>query len=486
MGLKIEKINLNLLSSEQSLRYDFSFLEYKKNQLHLIDYYTFSELFEIVEKSNVDLEPFNEINYVEIGDISKQGDINPVKLNLSSREEEYESYYKKIDKGDIIKVMEGDILISSIRPNLKKIALIDNDSKEYFYTKALIHLRPKIDSVIAYYLLRTVNFEFIKSVSRIGKGYPTLKTDDLKTLTFDKQIIDSLLTIDTNKIKRNLNEIKSLIQSKENEADIINEEFAKFFDYEKDLFKTFGKGMTAGTQKSFEKKLNVFQTKFEDLVNSETLRFSTRFHRPEVKFLEFILGKYETIKVKSLLKENEKIHRGTQPKNSENGYIPAIKTGQLKNSYIDLSETDLVEENFYNNQLKARVMNKDILIASTGKVSLGKIDIYEEEQEAVCDGHISIIRVDSKKVINDYFVYFFRSILGTFQIERDYTGATNQIELYANEISSFDIIKVSLEDQARIVKKIKNRIQDQQNYTKQIEEKRTEIEKIILDSLQNV
>lgn len=486
MGLRIENINLNLLSSEQSLRYDFSFLEYKKNQLKLTDYYTFLELFDIVEKTNVDLESFNEINYVEIGDISKQGDINPVKLDLLSRKEEFESYYKKIDKGDIIKVIEGDILISSIRPNLKKIVLIDNESQEYFYTKALIHLRPKIDPIIAYYLLRTVHFNFINSVSRIGKGYPTLKTDDLKTLTFNKEVIDSLLKLDTQKIKKDLCEIKNLIKAQENEADIINEEFAKFFNYDKNLWKSFGKGMTAGTQKSFEKKLSIFKTKFEDLANSETLRFSSRFHRQEVKILESILKKHETTKVKFLLKNNEEIHRGTQPKNSENGYIPVIKTGQLKNSYIDLSETDLVEKNFYNKQLKARVMNQDILMASTGKVSLGKIDIYAEEHEAVCDGHISIIRVDNQKVLPEYFVYFFRSILGAFQIERDYTGATNQIELYANEINFFEIVNLSLEKQAEIVKKIKDRIQAQQKYTKQIEAKRSEIEKIILDSLQNI
>ena len=76
--------------------------------------------------------------------------------------------------------------------------------------------------------------------------------------------------------------------------------------------------------------------------------------------------------------------------------------------------------------------------------------------------------------------------MGAFQIERDYTGATNQIELYANEISFFKIINLSLEKQAEIVKKIKDRIQAQQEYTKMIEEKRSEIEKIILDSLQNI
>lgn len=484
MGFKIEKIKFNLLSLEQSLRFDYGFINYKNNQLDISEFYTFSDLFDFVEKKEIDLSLYSEINYVEIGDISKQGDINPVKLNLDNRDEFLESYYKKIDKGDIISVKKGDILISSIRPNLKKIALIQEESENYFYTKALIHLRPKINSVIAYYLLRTVSFEFINCVSRIGKGYPTLKVEDLKTITFNKAEIDSIISnTDIVFINKLLSEIQSLIISQEQEADIINEVFAEEFDYDKNLWRKFGKGMTAGTQKSNEKTLSIFAAHFSELENSETMRFSSRFHRPEVKKIQEILNKYEVVKVKSCLKNKELIHRGKQPINSESGYIPAIKTGQLKNSYIDLSDTDLVTKDFFNKQLGARVNKDDILIASTGKVSLGKIDLFEEELEAVCDGHISIVRIDNNKLLSEYFVYYFRSILGSFQIERDYTGATNQIELYANEINSFDIIKLSLKDQAKLVNKIKTRILNQQKYTQMIEAKRAEIEKLILDSL---
>lgn len=486
MGLKIEKINLSDIEIHKDLRFDKKYFAYKElinNKNSNLELITLKEVLSGYFKGFA----FKSCEFTEEGRIPIiKGVMFENNFNINYKDCSYLKKEEDISKYNSFIIPDKAVLISLVG-SIGKISLFKANSEINLLNQnniALIINQDFYNVKLFTYLIKN-ELRLVRDFLYKNNGYSFLNISDLFDIQLPKinikiqnKIIESIEPIE--------NEIKSLIQSQENEIDIINEEFAKFFDYEKDLFKTFGKGMTAGTQKSFEKKLNVFQTKFEDLVNSETLRFSTRFHRPEVKFLEFILGKYETIKVKSLLKENEKIHRGTQPKNSENGYIPAIKTGQLKNSYIDLSETDLVEENFYNNQLKARVMNKDILIASTGKVSLGKIDIYEEDQEAVCDGHISIIRVDSKKVINDYFVYFFRSILGTFQIERDYTGATNQIELYANEISSFDIIKVSLEDQARIVKKIKNRIQDQQNYTKQIEEKRTEIEKIILDSLQNV
>jgi len=55
--------------------------------------------------------------------------------------------------------------------------------------------------------------------------------------------------------------------------------------------------------------------------------------------------------------------------------------------------------------------------------------VEDEEKDFVVDGHVSIVRIDPEKYNSLFFVYFFRSILGYFQFERDFTGATNQIEL---------------------------------------------------------
>jgi type I restriction enzyme S subunit len=125
------------------------------------------------------------------------------------------------------------------------------------------------------------------------------------------------------------------------------------------------------------------------------------------------------------------------------------------------------------------------LVASTGKVSLGRVDLVEIEQELVADGHISIIRVDNRKYNCQFLTYFLRSILGVFQIERDYTGATNQIELYSSEIENFDIPDFSLDKQAEIVMKIKTQIDAQNVIDQQIEQKQEAISKIIEQALTN-
>ncbi|MCZ9960416.1 restriction endonuclease subunit S [Brachyspira hyodysenteriae] len=106
-------------------------------------------------------------------------------------------------------------------------------------------------------------------------------------------------------------------------------------------------------------------------------------------------------------------------------------------------------------------------------MSLGKIDIVNNiNNNFIVDNHISIIRIDNKKYSNKFFMYFFRSILGYFQIERDFTGTTNQIELYANSITNFKIPNIPLEKQQEIIDEIDNKIKEQQKINIQIEKRK--------------
>ena len=240
--------------------------------------------------------------------------------------------------------------------------------------------------------------------------------------------------------------------------------FAREFGFDGNLFNELGKGMTAGTQIAQNRSLRVFETDFEELSRSEIVRFSTRFHNPSTKKLMDFLDNIETLQVKDVLLEP--VHRGVSPKYSSDGEVPVIKTGYLKNGYIEISQEEFVHSDFYNSSTKSQVKQGDILIASTGKVSLGKIDLLEEERDLVADGHVSIVRIDDKKYSRQFFTYFFRSILGYFQIERDYTGATNQIELYADEISNFQIHNILLTHQQKIVDEIKTKLDKQEDIKK--------------------
>ena len=275
-------------------------------------------------------------------------------------------------------------------------------------------------------------------------------------------------------IEKRIVELKNTIKEYQ---EVVNKVFARDFKFDERLCDEFGKGMSAGTQNAKEKKLRTFETDFAKITRSKILRFSTRYYNPPTIKLMYFLDSLDTLTVKDILKEE--IHRGVSPKYDEDGNIPVVKTAHLKNRYIEISKEEFVNATFYNSSLRSQVKEHDILIASTGKASLGKIDIVDTDEKLVADGHISIIRINEKQYNPLFLVYYFRSLLGFFQIERDFTGATNQIELYSDEISNFKILDIPLKTQQKIVNEIKAELDKQVIIKKKIEEERNKIELII-------
>lgn len=278
------------------------------------------------------------------------------------------------------------------------------------------------------------------------------------------------------KIDRKISELKETIIP---QHEIINQAFSKEFGFEEDLYLKFGKGMTAGTQNSPEKKLRTFKIDFSEIYRSETLRISSRYHNPPTQSLMDKLALIKTLKVKDITIENEK---GVQPAYDNDGNIPVIKIANLKNNYIDLQESEKINDSYFESLSdKKRLKKDDIIICGTGKVSLGKIDIWiNEDINAITAVDNIIIRLNDKYNPH-FFTYYFRSILGYFQIERDYTGATNQIHLYWNEIAEFLIPDISIKEQERIVQNIKEKIDEQEKIKNEIKKLRAKINQIIED-----
>lgn len=275
-------------------------------------------------------------------------------------------------------------------------------------------------------------------------------------------------------------EIINLKSQIREDLELINEIFSNEHGYDKDLWRKYGKGMTAGTQKSNDKEKSIFPISFSSFSNSKILRCSTRFHNPLTQKLNKLVESLPTLKAENVISE---ISKGVQPKYDDEGSIPVIKIANLKNREVDFTEAEMVTEEFFNEvKDKAGVEKGDIVISATGKVSLGKIDYYDiEDQETIIA--VDNYRIKLKRnIIPLFFVYYFRSILGAFQIERDYTGTTNQIHLYDHQIKQFDILDISLWEQKKIVQRIKKALDSQSEIRNQIKIKREEINKIIRES----
>jgi len=477
MGLIKNYINYNEIKKDFFLRFDVDYFDIKK-KLNIDSHIKLKKYLIFLETG----KPIAPDDYVNDSD-----NIHIVVRNIVDGKFNNENLiYIDDDKGIELqqyRLKKGDIVVA-ISSNCGCSFYYDwNDKRNLTLSHYLARFRIDNNYINPIYLNYYINSPIMKQYFRsveTGKTLKNLSKYYLKTLPLLIPNLNNqnIIVKSIEPIEKKILRLKSTIIP---HYKVINEIFSKEFNLDIDLYNEFGKGMTAGTQNAKDKILRVFKTDFKELSKSNILRFSTKYHNPPTKKLMGILFNMNKLHVKDILIED--IHRGTAPDYDNDGEIPVIKTGHLKNEYIEISTEEFVNENFYNNTKKSVVKENDILLTSTGKVSLGKIDLLETDDKLVVDGHISIIRIDEKKYNKIFFVYFFRYVLGYFQVERDYTGSTNQIDLYPNEISQFLIPDITLKKQETIVKKIKNVLTEQNKIKKQIETEREKIDNIIMNSI---
>ncbi|HFH7482655.1 TPA: hypothetical protein ACGMT2_002107, partial [Streptococcus agalactiae] len=188
--MRLIKSNLITMHTEPSLRIDSKYLFFQQ----ATDFYTFEDIFEFKKLSEIREDELDgDFLYSEIGNTDSHGYVCPNVVNLENENYLTNSLVKKISEGDIQKVSVNSILIPKVRPNLGKFIFVDNKYSKIFFTKAFIHIKPKYQDIVFFYLLKNKLNENLLSVSRIGKGYPTINEKDLRLIKFEKKIIDRVL-----------------------------------------------------------------------------------------------------------------------------------------------------------------------------------------------------------------------------------------------------------------------------------------------------
>jgi type I restriction enzyme, S subunit len=411
----------------------------------------------------------DEYRYIRITDIDQYG--NLLEDEIKSTDIDNEARYELKDN-DFLFARSGNTVGKSFLYNSAKHGKALYAGYFIRFEIDFTNIEPKF---FLYYTKSKIFDTWKNSIIRV-MGQPNINAEEYKLLPIPE--IDKKVQLNIIKkiapIEAKIEKLKGQITEP---LEIINKHFAKEFKYSSTLWSEFGKGMTAGTQKSNIKSLSTFPTPLGQIHRSNIIRFSSRYHNPFTQQLSDILRNLPHRKVSSVIKC---IKKGVQPKYDPHGGLRVIKIANMKNGYLDFSEAEFTTAEFYEkNKEQAGVELDDILICCTGKVSLGKIDIYEEEEPAMLSVDSYIIKVDERKVDRLFFVYFFRSILGTFQIERDFTGTTNQIHLYDNQILEFEMPDLQLSEQRKIVDAIKKELDPQKEIQKQIDDKQFEIAEMI-------
>lgn len=476
MGVVSTNIGIDFISKETSLRYDCNYLLTDTN-ISKTNYYRFSELFDIVD-CRVDVLDIEEFYYVEIGDISKNEDVYPVKLSWDTRNELNENYFQKIEKGDIIKPKVGDILIAKVRPNLKKYILIDENTSFYYYTSAFIVLRPKQINKLLFYALKTLFYNNLIAIARQGKGYPTISDKDLKFLKFERKLIESLRENSTSieseieLIEKETLTLKSQIVP---EQDIINEIFSREFNF------------NINEVKDINNKKYIHAS-IQDISNKNTnLRSSSRWHK--LQLIERAI--FKNIPEYDFL-GNYLVSGGTK-----NGWSPECSEFEDETMVLGIDAIRknglLTFENLkYTNQTKSNIkyfiIKENDFFISRGNtvdlVALASVAKNIEDNKYIYPDLMIRITFDTTKINRDYLAYVFNSIIGRMYFKYAAKGKQQtMVKVSSNEIKQFVIPIIDTNEQERIVGEIKSRIEQQNSIKAKIEKLRAKIDEIIRDAI---
>jgi type I restriction enzyme S subunit len=426
----------------------------------------FIELDQVVnfkrESRNPEEYPDDEFVYVDIGSVNlTTGKTNP---EIMLGKDATSSRVRRV-------IHKNEILVSTTRPTRNAICIVPDELDNQICSTgfAVLETKGEILSKFLFYSLRSdfCKMQFERYCS--GSGYPAINQEkDLPKIVIpkvdekiQKQILGKItsIEIEAEKLEKTANQIRndannSLL------IDLKLGSIPRHFNY---FFKT---GMEEES------------TVFFQFASDVTDRMQFLFFHPKYAYLENLKEKYEVVTLDSIIQTE--INRGEQVKESENGVHLLIKTAQLKNGFIDFETSSYVTEEVFNANPKAQVKKGDILIASTGYGSLGKVDVYDNDLPALVDGHISIIRVNSE--YDPYFVtYYLRSNLGQLQVEKWWTGSSGQIELPSHNLDDFIIISkesLPLDKQNRIAKNITEKLFQAQELEKSSHAKRLEAQSI--------
>lgn len=473
MGLKVFTIDFQNIGKQEFLRLNVGYRYFFDIQNAIV--YDFDNLIQL--KYVLKELPTKKVSKGDLEDEEYLIDID----NIERRFNNLINFEKVNEIGSDKNILQdGDIVIPKMQPQMGNIFL-NTEHKRFIGSTELLEysISQKYNHLFVYYLI-TSN-KFLSDLAKLESGKTHRRVNPIDLLKIKIPLIakskQDEIVAQIEPIEKKIKELKATIKEPQ---EIINKVFAREFGFDENLYNEFGKGMTAGTQIAQNRTLRVFEIDFKELSRSGIMRFSTRFHNPPTKKLMEILDSIDTLNVKDIVGSYEK---GIQPQYNPDGEIPVVKIANLKNGFIDFSESEFItEEDYKNIDAKKKLKQNDIIICATGKVSLGKIDFYDYVQESITTVDNYILRLN-KSYNPLFFTYFFRSVLGYFQIERDYTGSTNQIHLYWEQISNFQIPNIPLDQQQKIVDEIKAELDKQENIKKQIEIERNKIDEIIENAI---
>ena len=420
-NLEISSVNLKQLFGSNRLdaeAYKPNYLD-QANNLNKIETTTLNDLSCEVDASAFypSLEPFyglGNIPFLRVSDVNKTVDYDNCIYIPAEIIEKYKTL-KLVNEGDILITKGGTVARIGIAT--KKAAV----SRDLVFIKSSKLPRKEYIYLYLYLLSDTANQLLLRGSSQSVQ--PHLTVTMVRELPVPKV---------SDKIKDKL--LKTYIQYNE----LLNksrEHFKKANLYLMEIFNS--------------EKLSINNEKTTSKNWSEVLkhnRFDSEYWLPKYEDLLSVFGNNYTPLYKLF-----DVLKGINVKYSIDGKYKVIKTKQLKNYLIDIDSCEDLSN------MGIEIQDNDLIFASMGVGSLGKIDIFYSDHypgKYVIDGTLQIFR-KPKNVLSEYLLVLFRLPLYQKLIYRYIVGSSGIISISKDDVSQLPVPNIDKKIQMSIAYNIK-------------------------------
>lgn len=299
-------------------------------------------------------------------------------------------------------VFAGDIIISTVRPNLNTVAIVPNELDGAIASTGFCVLRPNKLKVDAKYLFHYVKSEdFVNSLVKLATGanYPAVSDKIIKEQQFKK-----ISLYEQKKISAILDKAEGVLQKREQSIKLI-----------------------------------------DDFLRATFLQM---FGDPVVNEKKWPIKKLEEIC------DNVIDCPHSTPKWADNGTI-CIRTSNLSKGGWVWSDTRFVSESTYSERTKRSTVDEgDIILSREGTVGVAAI---VPGNLKLCMGQRLVqLKLDKNQVISEYLLAFLLYELDPIRISRVMSGSTSK-HINVSELKQLNVMLPSIKYQ-KLFSEIRNKI----------------------------
>jgi restriction endonuclease S subunit len=223
----------------------------------------------------------------------------------------------------------------------------------------------------------------------------------------------------------------------------------------------------------------------DEVTASYNCRLDVRFQAPVHRTLEESLLMLGFVRLRhGLLREPPIKKRPPGLRDTWDEEIPILKVRNLTDDEINWEDVDYVtERTFADIHPPYHLRTDDVLVSATGKGSIGKIGLMEEQRDATVDGHVMIVRPDVNRLDPEFLVHYLRTSVGQAQFERLYVGSTGQTEFNIEDMEHMLVPPVDIDQQKYTVSAVRPYVLRIRQLRRLQEEIKAEAEEVFLQEL---